>query len=253
MALKARSLILYGYEINEFNTAIDFKNASGGPEIQASLNAGFYSLTTLCTEIKRAMEAADPANVYTVTANRTYVGGLENRVTIATTTGVFLSLLFGTGTRNGSSIAPIIGFAHADRTGALTYTGVQTTGTAYRPETIAYSYRGPDVLQLQDGVRTLSASGIKETIVFASQNFVELRLKHLRDKTACSNWLVWATQQKPFEITPEFSTPGVFHNVTLDKTPKSDTGMAFELEEQVSMGMPGYWDTGLLRSRIIKG
>src|SRR5437868_3980949 len=112
MALKSRSLFLYGFQVTELNRSIDFKDTSGGPELSATLTIGFYSLTSLMAEIKRAMQAVSGA-IYTVTADRTYLSGTENRVTISTS-GTYLSILFQTGTRAASSCASLIGFNGTD-------------------------------------------------------------------------------------------------------------------------------------------
>jgi hypothetical protein len=251
MALTSKTLILFGIEVDQYHTAIDFKAVSGGPELKASIRQGYYSLTSLMSEISRAMQEVDEDNEYTVTADRTIGGGLYNRVTIASS-GVFLSILFASGSRAGNSIAGVIGFTATDKTGSVSYQGSASTGTAYVPERIGYNYRGPDDLVKQDGVRTVSASGVKEAIVFGVQQFVEIQFKYCRTKTLLQSWMKWATQQKKFEITPEITNPEIFYNVTLDKTPADSNGMAFELSEMLGLGLPNHWDTGLLRMRVVK-
>lgn len=94
MALTGVSLIRYGLSVTAFNSSMDFKNSSGGSQISATLKTGFYSLTGLMDEVVRSMNAADPLNNYGYTIDRSVNSGTENRVTI-TTSGVFLSLLFG--------------------------------------------------------------------------------------------------------------------------------------------------------------
>jgi hypothetical protein len=136
MALEKRSLFLYGFEIKDTNSSLDFKNAALGSEIQATLKYGFYSLNSLMEEIARAMNEADPSNTYSFSIDRTQAGGTENRVTISTN-GAFLTLLFGTGTRVASSIASTIGFLAVDQTGATSYEGVTSAGNSLMPELVA--------------------------------------------------------------------------------------------------------------------
>ena len=60
MALTGRSLFLYGFAVTEFNSSIDFRSASLGPVLQATLQVGYYSLSSLADEIVRAMTEVDP-------------------------------------------------------------------------------------------------------------------------------------------------------------------------------------------------
>jgi hypothetical protein len=245
MALRTRSLFLYGYTVTQYNGAIDFRR--GATTYRATVPTGYYSLTSLCAAISRAMVTVDSDIEYTCSALRLVV---ENRVVFSA--DVSFTLLFGTGARVSSSIASLIGFNAVDSGPSMSHYGSFTTGTKYMPDRVAYNYRGPSELVKQDGARVVSASGIKETIVFATQRFVEAHFKYNRDKASLERFLEWATLQKRFEITPEFDNPTVFFEVTLDKTANDQNGMAFELVEHVGDGMPNYWDTGMLRMRVAK-
>jgi len=252
MALRSRSMFLYGYQVTEFERALDFRIVSGGDILQATLNVGYYSATSLMTEVKRALEEVDPDHIYDVTMDRTVMSGFENRITIKTD-GAFLSLLFGTGPRADTSVASLIGFMNVDYTGATEYIGALTTGTMFSPEMIGYSYRSPEELQTQQGVRTISASGVKEAIVFATMQFVEVQFKYNKAPylDGLKAFMQWATQQKKFEFTPEMTDPSAFYECTLDKTASSDTGMGYELIEMLGDGLPFHWDTGLMRFRRV--
>ena len=135
MALRSKSLFLYNYTITSLNRSLDFRAVALGPVLLAQLRIGDYSLTDLLIEIKRALEVADPLRTYTVTADRTFSGGTQNRVTIASS-GLYLDLLFASGPRVGSSVAPIIGFAAVDRVGGVSYQGTSSTGTSLVTEYI---------------------------------------------------------------------------------------------------------------------
>jgi hypothetical protein len=201
MALTSKSLILYGLRITPLNRSLDFKTALIGVERQATLRLGFYSLSQLLTEIVRAMQEADPANEYTATADRTYSGGTENRVTIGTTTGTFLSLLFGTGSRTASSVAPVIGFPTVDQTGSLNYLGVSSCGTVLIPDYTAYTYLGPEFMRTVFGSVNIAADGSKEAIVFQVQRFLQCEFKFEQKAKVISEWtpfLNWGIQQRPY-------------------------------------------------------
>lgn len=250
MALRARSLFLYGYEVTELNRSIDFKATSGGVELLATLRLGFYSLTSLLAEIKYAMETVDfNGNLYTVAANRTIAGGTQNRVTI-TTNGAFLSLFFLTGSRSASSVCGLIGFAKTDRTGALTYTGTLTSGIVLQtdPNFHGSDYKSPALFKENKGVVNKSASGRKEAIVFRVTSMWAVRYKYISesDTTAWANLLTWMIGQRMIEWTPEVTSPNVFHIGTLESTSDNSNGLGFNLQE-MTPAMVGLYDTGILK------
>lgn len=258
MALKDKSLILYGIEVTQFNSSIDFRAVSLGPILMGTLNIGFYSLTALSQEIVRALQAADPSttNVYTVTIDRTVMGGLQNRITIATT-GSHLELLFLTGPRTATTVAPLIGFHVLDYTGATTYTGFATAGTALIPTFVGYNYLGPENVRKVFGAVNVSAIGEKEAIVFSIQKFLRVQFKYEPKSFFVSDWLPfvdWAIQQRLFEFTPEIKFPSVFYEVTLESTASDGKGMGWEWKEMI----PSYvdlYDGGMIsmRQRAITG
>jgi hypothetical protein len=250
MALIAQSLILYGFEITDSNKYIDFKISGGGSELTGTLTLGYYSLSGLMTEVKRAMEAADTANTYTVSADRTISSGTQNRVTISTT-GAFLSILFLTGTHNAATFDTLLGFTHTDKTGALTYTGASTAGTAVIPTKIGYTYLGPDNSRKVFGSVNVSASGVKEAVVFQVQQFIEVNYKYESTARITSVWapfFQWSIEQKPFDFTPEVTSPSVFYDVTLEKTSADGSGLAYKMSEMLPE-FPFNFSTGLLTMR----
>lgn len=250
MALAQKSLFLYGFEVTSLNSSIDFKTTSMGSEKNATLNLGFYSLTSLMEEIVRAMGVADASQTYTVTANRNVSGGLENRVTIAATGG-FLSLLFASGSRAASSTCTLIGFLPADQTGAATYTGSSSAGTRLVTTYAGYNYGPPDFNKEIQGAHSISASGVKESIVFQIMKFISIEFKYEAKAFVLSSWVPmmdWAIQQRSFEFTPEYDTPGTFYEVTLEQTAKGSTGMAYSLAEMLPQ-FPNLYQTGPMRFR----
>lgn len=250
MALRSQSMFLYGFEITEFNSSLDFKASGGGPVLFATLTLGFYSLTALMAEIKRTMQAADPTHVYTVTANRNVLGGKENRVTISTS-GTFLSLLFLSGPRTGSNCASIIGFAVSDQTGSTSYTGTSTAGTSITTELTGYNYLSPDFMHTIFGAVNVSSSGIKEAVVFQIQKFWQVQFKYEPEAKWIVEWLPfmdWAIQQRLLEFTPEITSPNIFYEGTLEKTSAEGKGLAFKPMEMLPM-FPFNYDTGLMTFR----
>ena len=254
MALSSRSTILYGYQVTENNRSIDFKGAVTDmtPRL-ATLRLGFYSLTSLMTEIVRAMTEVDATRVYTVTANRSIAGGTQNRITISSS-GTFFQILFATGPRAASSVATLIGFVPVDKTGATTYTGNSSTGIQFTSTYPAYTYLGPDYYQKVFGSVNVSASGQKEAIVFNIQNFIQAEFKYEKKAEIEANWVPffqWAIQQKRFEFVPEISSPSVFYEVTLEKTGADGKGLAFTLQEMLP-DFPNVYKTGQIVMRKVQ-
>lgn len=254
MALKSRSLFLYGYQVTELNRSIDFKTSLGGPTKMASLTLGFYSLSTLLTEAKRAMEAVESTDKFTWTADRTIAGGTENRVKVQSD-GTYLELLFETGPRAASALAPLIGFDAVDRSGATFYWGNATSGITLLtdPDFLGYAYTPPTLFKKKFGVRNVSGSGKPEAVVFNSQSFWEVGFKYIEAAAAENEWaplLDWLTGQRRVEFTPEISTPTKFHVGTLESSPEDNVGMGYKLREQRDESLFDLYDTGLMKFRV---
>lgn len=252
MALTDKSLFLYGYTITSTNQNIPFKIAGGGSELTAVIAAGNYTLATLMTAIVTAMETADPAHIYTVTADRTLSSNLQNRVTIATN-GVFLSLLFSSGTTASTSVRDVIGFAHTDRTGATTYTGTLTTGTALQTSWWGFNYQPPTSYQKNMGNVSVSASGLKETISWSIQKFITVEFRYESQADMVAYWqplMAWMIIGKPFDFTPNTVAPTVFYSVTLEKSSVDGKGLGFMMKEQLP-DFPFRYTTGALEFRLL--
>jgi hypothetical protein len=251
MALTGRSLIRYGFEVTSANSALDFKIVSGGSEVLATLQSGFYSLTGLMDEVVRSMNAADPSNVYTYTIDRSVNGGIDNTVTIATT-GAFLSLLFGTGSRSTASCASLLGYTATDKTGATSYTSQNSAGESFVPAMIGYGYQGPLTTRKLQGTVNISASGAKEAVVFNVMQFLDIEYRFETQADTYTTWadfFTWAIKQRPIEITPIYSDYATVYDVTLDSTEYDGKGLGFQMREMLPE-FPFYFRTGRLRFRL---
>lgn len=250
MALRTSSLFLYGLEVTQLNSSIDFRAVALETPRQASLTNGFYTLSSLMDEVKAALEAADPSRVYTVTANRNISGGTQNRITISTS-GAFFEILFGTGPRVASSSAALLGFNASDYTGSTTYTGSASSGYPLVPNYVGYSYLSPDFDRKFFGSVNVSASGDKEAVLFPQQQFWEVQFKYIPQTTWETDWvdlMVWMVQQRPIEFTPEITSPDTFFQGTLESTNADPKGLAYRTMEMLP-SYPFQYDTGLLKFR----
>lgn len=255
MALTSRSSFLYGYQITENNRSIDFKASITDltPRL-ATLNLGFYSLTSLMTEITRSLKALDSVNTYTVTADRTIAGGTQNRITIYSS-GTYFQLLFSSGPRAASSVATLLGFVPVDKTGFVTYSGNTSTGIQFSTKMPGYKYLGPEYNQKVFGNVNVSASGNKEAIVFNVQKFITVEYQYEPKALIEAYWisfLQWAIQQKRFEFIPEVTSPSVFYEVTMEKTGADGKALAFMLMEMLPQ-FPNLYKTGTLTMRKVQG
>ena len=251
MALKKKSAFLYGLEVTANNRSLDFKAVSGGPQISATLPLGFYSLSDLLTAVAAAMNTADNLHTYTVTVNRTVNSGTENRVTIATN-GIFLSLLFASGTRAASTIAPLLGYTSTDKTAALTYTAQASSGIFVLPKEFGYNYIPPEMNRKVFGSLNITASGQKEAIVFQIQKFFQVQFKYEPEAYVISAWtpfMTWAIQQKALEFTPDLSLPSNVINCTLEKTGADSKGLGYAFKEMLP-NFPFFYDSGMLTFRV---
>lgn len=251
MALRASSLFLYNFQVTTLNNSIDFKASSGGSVLFATITQGFYSLSSLATEIARAMNAADPSNSYVVTIDRTVNLGQQNRVTVATS-GSFLSLLFSSGPRTASTAAPLIGFAVSDRTGSTTYTGSSSAGTALITEKEAFNYLPVEMDHMIFGNVNISANGTKEVVVFQIQQFWSGEWKYEPESKVKVQWLPlmdWMIQGRLFDFTPETNHPTVFYTGTLEKTSKDGKALGFQWKEMLP-NFPFNYQTGPMVFRL---
>ena len=254
-----RALFLYGYDVTDFNKYINFQNANAGPVLTATLNVGNYTATQFMAEVKRAMEFIDGTNTYTVTLDRTVNAGTSNRMYVSTN-GSFLSILFGSGINAATSPSQLMGFLAADYTGMLTYGGTNQSGTILIPEFAVWNYLGPDEMVEQDGVKNVTSTGIKETLVFAQQQFFQGEWRYITNysgRTQLTEWqrfLKYATQQLKLEYSPSIQEDAsLYYEATLESTPADGNGMKYKLEQMVSAGLFRFYQTGLMKFRVIIG
>ncbi len=251
MALKDKSLFLYGFTVDSTNQNLPFLNVNAGAQFNAVIPASYYSLSGLAAAIALAMNTADTANIYTCTVDRTQSANLQNRITIATS-GSFLSILFSTGTTAATSIRDVINFPHTDKTGATTYTNALTSGTAIQTAWYGANYIPPQAYQRNNGDVSVSADGTKEGISWAINQFIQVEYKYEAQATVLATWdpfIQWMIKQRPFDYTPEIKTPTTFYSVTLEKSPADGKGLAFMMKEMLP-DYPFVFTTGALEFRV---
>lgn len=247
----------YGFDITVFNRYINFRSVALGPILTAELTVGNYTATELAKEVKKRMEQVDSLNTYTTAILRSTGGGLSPRFQISTS-GVYLDLLFLSGINAATSPRDVLGFSHTDKTGSTSYTGELICGTILIPEFPTYDYLPPEAYVMNDGVANISAAGIKETLVFAQMFFTQGQWKYITNfgnRTQFTEWaafLKYATRQLKFEFSPSINEDvELFYQVTLESTSADGKGMGFKLKQQRGEGLYRFYDTGLLKMRLI--
>lgn len=242
MAVGQKALILYGYTVTQNNQNLTFSTTNG--TFTATISVGYYSLATLLTAIQTAMQSIDTSDVFNLTADRTLSGGTQNRITINCITSASFSLLFSSG--NANNLAAILGFATSDFTGSTSYTGTLTTGIGFQPTQFVYTYVPSSRWSKRFGSVNISASGVKEAIVFGEQNFWSMQFKFEQTAAVISNWepvISWLAAQRPIDFTPDITIPGTFGSGTLEK-PALELSMTEMLPQ-----LPNHWQTPLMTFR----
>ena len=250
MALANPALILYGFEVDADNMYIDFQNAPAGPVLTATIGVGDYTLTDFLTAVATALNLADPTNTYTATVDRSIAGGMQNRITLASS-GAFFSVLFASGPHAGATPASLLGFQTLDKTGAVSYVGSVSAGTTLMSVYPGYNFISVERKQEVQGSVNISANGDKEAIVFEIQTFWSIEFKYEPIAKAESAWLdffQWAIQQKPLEFTPDYTQFNNFYGGTLESTGAQGQGLGFEMTEMLP-SFPGLCETGRLDFR----
>lgn len=254
MALSSQSLFLYGYSVTASNQNLDFITTAAETTRTAVLRVGQYSLDGLLREVVRAMTVASPLFTFTATANRTLSGGLENRITIATSSA-YLSLLFTSGLNAATSPYALLGYTSSDKTGATTYTGALTTGTVLQPNSTqtalrGYNFLAPTFMPMTNSSLNIATSGIKEEVFFNMQRFWQVEFRNIfsNETTAWISLIEWMIQARPLEFTPNIPSPTVYYEGTLESSPGGGNGTAFMLKEMIPM-FPNEYQTGTMKFR----
>jgi hypothetical protein len=258
MSLSTHSKWFFGHEIDAANYSLPFDEGAG--EILAELNAGSYSLSEFATEIARAMNAVG-GQVYTATVNRA-----TRKITISAP-GTF-ALLITTGSTAGTACFALAGFSGADVSGASSYTGGSASGLEYATQFVCQDFvESSDLQGAADATVHKSATGRVEVVKFGTESFFELSLKYATSRPMGSGspirenltgladlrtFMQNLVTKNRLEFMPDENDPNTFHKVILEKTPENDKGVAYKLREMYGRGLPGFFETGVLKFRVVQ-
>lgn len=259
MSLTTFSTFYYGHTITDSNQYLDFDE--GGDELTATIAIGTYSLEEFAVAVKTALDAAG-ALTYTVSVNR------ATRV-MTISAGSNFSLLVTSGSHVGVDAYSLLGFTGADQTGASTYSGDSASGSAFTPQFILQDHVSTDDNQgAIDETVNISASGtVVEVIKFGTEKFMECKIRYQTNIAQPSvgpitnnasgisqlrNFMQYLITKAPIEFMPDKDSPSTFQTFILESTGESQNGTAYKLRERYDLGLPGYFDTSLLKFRLIE-
>jgi hypothetical protein len=252
------SKFYYGFEITAENQTLDFSEGAG--ELAAEIAVGSYTPSEFTQALKIALDTAGSLT-YTVEFDRT-----TRQLTIESDSN--FSLLPFTGTHLGSGPWTLMGFSlSTDRTGASTYTGPSPAGDVYEPQFKLQEYvSSDDYQQAADSTVNRTASGRVEVIKFGIEKFMECNLmfateipqdgsvlkSNLTGVTDLRRFLQFLVTKAPVEFIPDSSSPESFEKMILESTPESQNGVGYRLKEMYDKGLPGYFQSGKLKFRVVE-
>lgn len=252
------SAFYYGHSIDSSNYYLNFKEGVG-PELTAQLNVGEYSLTDFCTEVSRAMNSAG-ALTYSVTVDR------STRLITVSTSSAF-TLLAGTGTNISAGVFSLLGFS-ADTASATSHLATSASGFSWEPQFKAQDFVDfEDQQSAIDGVVKKATNGTVEAVKFGNQKIMDANFLFITDIAQSNDcvlksdssgvdnarsFLEYATTKADLEFVPDIENPDTFFKCLLESTVESSTGTGFKLKEMYAKGLPGYFETGILKFRLIE-
>lgn len=254
------SKFLFDFTVTESNRYLDFIEGAGA-EQTAELTLGDFTLEDFMQNIEDALNETG-ALVYTVTANRT------TRIITVTVTTSTVNLLASTGTNAADGPWTLMGFALSDSGAVTSKAGTTAVGTVYTPQYKLQDYVDQkDYRELRNETVSVSSSGLVEVQSFGTDRFFEFSIKFATDIYQPASgpitnnssgvddlreFMQYCIQKKPLEFIPDSATLTTFYKVVLESTPGNSKGTGYKLDEQFSRGLVGYFETGVLKFRIIE-
>lgn len=246
----------YGHTISENNSYIDFQEGAD-PVLVAQVAVGEYSFTDFLNAVALALNDNGTLN-YSVSANR------ATRIVTITADGNF-RILGATGVNSGQSVGGLIGI-QTDTALALSHTGTFASGSSWEPQFYPQDYVDfEDQQSAIDGVIKQSASGKVETVSFGRKKIMEANFRFITDVPQNNSVIVsdssavlkartfleYAITKADLEFIPDKLKPETFVKCILESTPEDQNGLGFKLKELYSLGLAGYYETGVLKFRRI--
>lgn len=246
--------------ITSLNYFMDFDEGTG--ELTAEIPSGDYTMTGLATAIQDALNGAT-ANAFVYT-----VEFLRDERKFKITCDNVVSLLVSTGSHVGNDVYSLIGFTGADLTGLLTYTGNNQAGSEYIAQFPLQDYVDQEDFQKSVSASiNKSANGLVEVVSFGTEKFFDFNImfatnidvgnhgpirKNLTGVSDLRLFMRFCITKKSLEFMPDYNDKDTFYNVLLEKSEEDSNGTGYRLKEMYTKGLPGYFETGVLRFKLIE-
>lgn len=259
MNLKTFPIMYYGYNIDETNNIINFDEGSG--ELSAAIQPGNYSFEQLMVQIKNALDLASTLpQAYFVTA-------LRSTRKVQITAAANFDLLISSGTQAGVSPWSLLGFTNGDMTGGNDYTGDSASGDVYRPQFLLQDFTHPDKdVTYVDSSINESTNGDTQVVSFGLRRFMSFSMKFITNQATDGfvirhnpygeedtvAFLQACITKSPLEIMLDEAAPNAFITLLLESTSASSDGTGYTLRAMTSNNLPDYYETGILRFRVIE-
>lgn len=253
------SRFYYGFEITAENQYLDFSEGSG-PELSAEIDVGSYTAMEFIEAVKIALDSAG-ALTYAVSFDRS-----TRRISVSSSST--FKLLIGSGSHPGSTAWSLMGFTGAvDLAGASSYTGNAAAGDSYAPQFKLQEYvSSADFQQAADSTVNRTASGRVEVVKFGIEKFMECNIMFATDVAQDGSvirnngsgvadlrrFLQFLVTKAPCEFMPDEADLETFETMILESTPDSQNGVGYRLREMYDKGLPGYFQTGKLKFRVLE-
>lgn len=254
------SKFYYGFEVTASNNKLDFNEGSG--EITITIDNGSYTGTEIAVEVQSKLNASPGTNTYTCSFNR------STRIfTIASNNA--MTLLTNTGTNSATSIYSNLGYSTASDTSSATSHAAGTAlGTEYKPQ-----FKLQDYISKENWVEQLHATvnetitGEQELFTYGDKNMMQCRIKFItaisqpanngviednaNAVTQARSFLQWLSKKNSVEFMPDRDTPATYDTYILTRNEKASDGTTAYLREMYDLGLPGYYDSGILTFRKV--
>lgn len=249
----------YGIQIDSDSNYLDFNEGTG--QISAVLRNGNYTFDTLADEIEYQMNLVG-TQAYSVTANRS-----TNKITITAASAWIL--MAGTGTNSANGCYTALGYNLSDTSSTVSHTADNAIGSEYFPQYKLQDYvSSEDSQSLRNESVMVSASGKVEVVYFGTDKMFEFNIKFATDIYQPSSGPItnnpsgvsdlrslmeYCTNKYEVDFYPNKDDSTEHYRVVLESTPADSKGTGFKLEEQYTRGLVGYFESGLLKFRVIEG
>jgi hypothetical protein len=253
---RIKSQFFYGFNILQTNNKLDFNEGSG--ELQATLKVGQYSLETFADECARVMNAVGTQS-YTATVNR-----VNRKITFSALAS--FTLLAGTGSRKGEGPWQLLGQSVDKTGGSIEMDG--PAGSVFVPQFSLQSYIAPDNWrEYLKAVVNESAFGNVEVVRFGQIRFTQFNVRLQTNQTQAAGspiendangvlnlreFMNFCTTKGLVEFMHDRDAPNAYVTLRLESTEDSSKGVGFQLKEQYDRGLPNFFDSGLLKWRVIE-